>query len=174
MRERLESRFATLIMVASCVTIAGVFLLMIGMGSGTMQMVRGQTPAGASVVVSALGAIGLLGGIGMLVFVMFFGATIGVTENRGIRKTDPNTRVIARYATNARGETLPLEWDFPDPDTKFFVRMEISGGQRVEFRCVKEVFLECGEGMRGESQFQGRWLGMFKPYIGVQPIVQQP
>ena len=172
MRERSESVYATLIIVSAVLVILGVFGLMLGLGGGMMQMTQGKLPSGGSNVVAALGILSLTGGLALFAFLMFSGAAIGATEKRGIRKKDLQTRVLAKYACNARGETLPLEWDFFDPGTKFFVRMELGDGNRVEFQCVKEVFDQCGEGMRGESHYQGRWLGMFRPYIGVQPIVQ--
>ena len=171
MRERSESLYATLIIVSVAMIVGGVFLLMIGLGSGAAQMIRGQGSSGASTVSAALGAIGLLGGVAMLLFVVISGTTLGITEKRGARKVDPHTRVLARYASNSRGDTLTLESEYPDPKTQFFVRMELGNGNRVEFQCVREVFDQCGEGMKGESHYQGRWLGMFRPYIGTQPTV---
>jgi hypothetical protein len=172
MRERTESLYATLIIISVAMIILGVFGLMVGLGSGAMQMIRGVGASGSSTIVALLGAIGLLGGLGLLTFVIVSGTTLGATEKRGIRKIDPHTRVVARYATNSQGETLTLETDYPDPKTKFYVRMQLGNGNKVEFQCVKEVFDQCGEGMRGESQYQGRWLGLFRPYIGM-PQIQQ-
>lgn len=172
MRERSESVYATLIIVSVTMIIVGVFSLMMGLGSGMAQVMRGQVGHGSSVTVAALGALLLLGGIGILAFTMISGATMGVLEKRGMRKVDPQTRVIARYATNSQGETLTLEYDFPDPKTRFYVRLQLGDGSKAEFQCVKEVYDQCGEGMRGESHFQGRWLGMFRPYIGM-PQIQQ-
>jgi hypothetical protein len=112
----------------------------------------------------------LFGGLALLAFLMLSGATVGATEKHGIRKKDPRTKVLAKYVTNGRGEPMPLDWDSPDPATKYFVRMELGSGHRVELQCVREVFDQCGEGMKGESIYQGRWLGMFRPYIGMPPM----
>ena len=172
MRERTESLYATLIIVSVAMIILGILGLMMGLGSGAMQMIRSQGASGASTLVALLGAIGLLGGIALLTFVIVSGTTLGATEKRGIRKTDPQTRVVARYAVDSKGDTLTLEYEYPDPKTRFFVRMQLGNGSKVEFQCVREVFDQCGEGMRGESQYQGRWLGMFRPYIGM-PQIQQ-
>jgi len=169
MRERSESVYATLIIVSGAMIVLGILLLMLGMGAGTMQLMRSTAVGGASAVTAVLGAIGLLGGIALLTFTMISGAAVGATEIKGPRQVDPNTRVIARYAVNRQGETLTLEDDFPDPKTKFYVRLQLGDGNRAEFQCVKEVYDQCGEGMRGESHFQGRWLGMFRPYIGTPP-----
>jgi hypothetical protein len=171
MRERTESLYATLIIVGVVSVFLGVFGLMLGFGGGTLQLVRGHGPSGSSAVMAVLGAIGLLGGLGLLAFVLISGATLGATEKRGVRKTDPQTRVLARFAMNSQGDTIPLEYEYPDPKTKFYVRMELGNGNRVEFQCVREVFDQCGEGMRGESQYQGRWLGLFRPYIGTPPSI---
>jgi hypothetical protein len=169
MRERGESLYAVLIIVSVAMAVLGVFALMLGLGGGAMQMIRSQGTSGASVGMALIGVICLFGGLGLFTFLMVSGTTLGITEKRGLRKTDAQARVVARYATNSQGDTLALEWDFPDPKTQFYVRMQLGNGNKVEFQCVREVFDQCGEGMRGEAHYQGRWLGMFKPYIGMPP-----
>jgi len=167
MRERSETLYVWLIMGGIASILAGCLCLMAGFGSGTLQIIRGKLISGPAAITALIGVILLLGGIALLTFTILSGAAVGATEKRGVRKVDPRTRVLAKYATNAQGETLTLEWDFPDPKTKFYVRLELGDGNRAEFQCVQEVFHQCGEGMRGEAHFQGRWLGMFKPYIGM-------
>ena len=148
--------------------VLGVLILMLGFGGGSADMFRSGNVTMGSAGMALFGVILLFGGLGLLTFTMVTGATIGSLEKRGARKVDRNTKVLARYATNRRGETLILEWEFDDPSTRFFARLRLSDGSTAEFQCVKEVFDQCGEGMTGEAHYQGRWLGGFRPYIGVQ------
>lgn len=169
MRERSESTFATLIIAGVIMLGLGVLCLMFGYGSGTSEILRGRMASSGSAGMALLGFILGAGGLGTLTFAMVSVAAIGSLEKRGVRKVDRNAKILARYAANRQGETLVLEWQFDDPHTKFFARVQLSDGSRVEFQCVREVFDQCGEGMTGEAQYQGRWLGYFRPYIGVQP-----
>lgn len=168
-RERSESTFATLIIIGVSMLLASTLCLMFGFGGGSFDLMRkGQVSVGAALF-AGLGFLFLVGGLGLLTFAMVSVATIGGLEKRGVRMTDKNTKVLARYATNRRGETLVLEWQFDDPGTKFYARLRLSDGSTAEFQCVQEVFYACGEGMTGEAQYQGRWLGAFRPYIGELP-----
>lgn len=166
MREKVESTFVGLIIASGAMVIVGVLLLMMGLGAGGLQMVRQGGVGNTSAMIALLGCVGLLGGLALGVFTIFTGTAMGGLENRGVRKVDPNVKVIARYATNAQGETSVLDWEFEDPKTRFYARLQLGDGTRAEFQCAREVFDQCGEGMRGEAQFQGRWLGSFRPYIG--------
>ncbi|MEA2551988.1 MAG: hypothetical protein QOJ65_164 [Fimbriimonadaceae bacterium] len=169
MRERVESAFASMIITSCALIVVGILGMMLGMGGGSMQLIRQHGVSGISAWMAVAGAVLLFGGLGLLTFTMVSAAAIGTSEKRGIRKVEPRAKVLARYATNRQGETAVLDWDLVDPDLRFYVRMELSDGNKAEFQCVREVFDQCGEGMRGEAQYQGRWLGAFRPYIGGQP-----
>ena len=57
--------------------------------------------------IGILGFIGLFGGLGLLLFTMVSGATIGATEKRGIRKVDPNDVEAPRKINDlAASETI--------------------------------------------------------------------
>lgn len=170
MRERSEGAFATMIIVSVAMIVGGVFALMIGVGGGSLQMIRAQGVSGMAAWTAILGAIGFFGGIALLLFTMVSGAAIGKTENRGVRKVDQRAKVLARYVVDKAGETVVLESDFVDAGFRYYARLLLSDGTRAEFQCVREVFFQCGEGMTGEAHFQGRWLGNFRPYIGIQPM----
>ena len=169
MRERSESAFATAIIVSIAMVAMGTFVLMMGLGGGSLQLIRAHGVSGMSALMAILGCILFFGGLGLLTFTVLSIAAIGGMEKRGARQTDRRAKVLARYATNKQGETAVLESDFDYLDLKFYALVLLSDGTRAEFQCVREVFDQCGEGMTGEAQFQGRWLGAFQPYIGVQP-----
>jgi hypothetical protein len=170
MRERSESTFATIIVVAIVMVLCGLFGLMLGLGSGSLQMMRSAGVTYPSVAVSVLGAILFFGGLALLVFAMISAFAVGNADKTGPRKVDQRAKIIARYAMNKQGETVSSDYELDDPDTRFFARIILTDGTRTEFQCVREVYFACGEGMTGEAHFQGRWLGAFRPYIGIQPL----
>ena len=47
---------------------------------------------------------------------------------------------------------------------KYNVRIVSASEGSIEYQCVEEVFWMCGEGLEGDAQIRGRWLGGFKPY----------
>lgn len=170
MRERSESAIATLIIVSIVMIVCGVFGMMLGFGSGSMQMLRPSGVTLPSVGMALLGAIAFFGGLIMLTFTMISAVAMSSSEKRGARRVDGRAKVIARFATNKQGDTLVLEDDLNDPNTRFYARIMLTDGTRAEFQCAREVYDQCGEGMTGEAHFQGRWLGAFRPYIGIQPM----
>lgn len=170
MRERSESAFATIIIVAVFMVLGGLLGLVVGLGSGSMQVMRPNGVAYPSVVFAALGAILFFSGLGLLTFTVISAAAYSRTDKTGRRQVDTRAKVIARYATNREGESLMFDDDMDDPGTRFYARLMLTDGTRAEFQCAREVYSQCGEGMTGEAHFQGRWLGAFRPYIGIQPM----
>lgn len=129
-----------------------------------MGTLRGPSPG--TVNLAGIGIACLAGGILLLAGTVIGGTLIGRTETKGFRIVDPRTRVLARYALDKRGAPAIVDWDFDDPSLKYYVRLQTGTGHVAEYRCARAVFDQCGEGMAGESHLQGRWLGLFKPYIG--------
>lgn len=79
-------------------------------------------------------------------------------------------RVIARFATDRRGNLLVSEWEIEAEDKpKYYVRGAFPNGEIDEFEVPVEVYFACGEGMTGQAEIQGRWMGRFIPYIGTPP-----
>ena len=62
---------------------------------------------------------------------------------------------------------LTEAWHFEEADRpKFYIRMQTPTGGSYEYETSEETFWQCGEGMVGEAEIQGKWLGKFVPYIG--------
>ncbi len=80
----------------------------------------------------------------------------------------PDSLIIAKFATNAVGETLFSDFDIlmDDPKTKFYVQIQPGQGRMMECKTNATVWQGCGEGMRGTAMLQGDWLGAFQPVIG--------
>lgn len=119
----------------------------------------------------------LLGGPIMIVTGLVLGHTFQKTLHVGPRQTKTWCFVLSKYAMD-KDHVLcsdPWEWENRD-DLQFYVLLRFEGDdsrnrEATEHRCSREVFFSCGEGMRGEAELQGKWLGRFTPYIGVPKIV---
>lgn len=86
----------------------------------------------------------------------------------------PNCFVVSRFAVGPHGNDVFDVFDGPDEDVKYFVHLKMPDGKNEEYRCAYEVFLCCGEGMRGEAVAQGNWLSQFVAYIGPGVASQGP
>lgn len=106
-------------------------------------------------------------GILLIVGALGYGFFVSATERQGPRRAMPG-KVLARYAVNRQGHMLVAEWEIEAADRpKYYVRMDF--GPQVgstELECVEPVFYQCGEGMRGTAEVQGKWLGAFHPDTG--------
>jgi len=106
-------------------------------------------------------------GIVILSVGIFYGLWYNKNHARGPRKVIEHARVLSRYGYNREGHMLTQSWEFAEADDpRFYVRMQTGQGQSAEYECVEQVFFQCGEGMWGEAEVQGKWLGKFTPYIG--------
>lgn len=111
-------------------------------------------------------------GIAIGVLTMFAGLGYGfytMTKSRqGPRRVVPNFRVLARYCYDRSQNLITAEWDIEVADRpRFYVRGVMENGVVGEFETIAEVYFNAGEGMTGEAELQGQWLGRFVPYIGV-------
>jgi hypothetical protein len=146
--------------------IAGVVLtLMLYMGGTLALMKRKDVSMWAA---RALGPGLLLLGLAITTAALLYGIREGrrLTSGKGA-VTDPNAKVLARYAFERDGTMITEDWLFDErEDVKFFVKLQLTGGAIREFQCYREVYEMCGEGMNGAASFDGRWLGGFVPQMG--------
>lgn len=110
-------------------------------------------------------------GVLMMVGAIGYGLFRSSTKNQGIRKTEQYLRVLARFAYDG-SRMITDDFDIQSADRpRFYVRAISREGVVIELETTIEVFYQAGEGMVGEGQIQGRWLGSFVPYIGEPPAV---
>lgn len=104
----------------------------------------------------------LVGGLG-------YGIFSEKNQYSGARRTLTHCRIIARYALTRdhRMVTDETEFEFLDRP-KYFVKILHPQEGSIEYQCVPPVFFNCGEGMMGDADIQGQWLGSFRPYVGMQ------
>jgi hypothetical protein len=121
-------------------------------------------------VVDAFNLLKFIPVIGFFMYVggLFYGIYSEKTEHQGLRKTIPNCRVIARYAITRDHRLVTDESEFEFLDRpNYYVKLLSPNDGSIEYKCQPPVYFACGEGMIGEAQVQGNWLGSFKPYMGM-------
>jgi hypothetical protein len=138
----------------------GTYFLAIGGGIGGAQI------TGIFNVVKWIPVVGLL----MYLSGLAYGIHSEKTELVGNRTVLQNCRILARYAITRedfRMITDESEIEFLDRP-KFYVKVLSPVEGSVEYQCHHAVFATCGEGMMGDAEVQGQWLGAFRPYMGMQ------
>lgn len=109
--------------------------------------------------------------IGLLMFAGGLALGFGVISchKKGPQKQIDYFRILARFATSRSGALLS-DWELENADRpRFYVRATYPNAHVEEYEVAPEMYLQCGEGMVGQAEIQGRWIGRFTPYIG-EPI----
>lgn len=108
---------------------------------------------------------GIILGLMLIGGTLIYGVLVDRNETKGEAIGIEHARVVARYALTADGVL------HTDPDSiehaekpKFYVRLALPGRGSIEFRTSPDTFWNCGEGMTGTAEIQGKWLGRFLPY----------
>ena len=110
------------------------------------------------VLVMTLGALAMVASV-------IYGLSQARNPAKGNHQLLRGARVIARFASDKTGMlyTEAGQMEFID-GLKFYVRIVSSTEGSMEYQCAEEVFWMCGEGLEGDAEIKGRWLGSFRPY----------
>lgn len=156
MNARRENQIAWMLVGGVGVSILGLFVTILMFVSA--MGLRSKTP----LILVALGPIMIVGGVVMAGWGVFFGhMTNRSASNAGVRGLN-HCYVVGRFAMSPRGEMIFSDFEeLDDPKTKFFVRLKLPDGRDDEFECSQELISQIGEGMVGNVQVKGRWLGSF-------------
>jgi hypothetical protein len=156
----------------------GFPIAFMGFGSGALRATYTRDPV-TGAITDASGFFLMnpgLGLIGLGILVCCIGAIYGwiqhVNRHKGAMATYPDAFIVSRYALNRQQDLLTQSWEFDYDDLKFFVRIQLDEDNVLEFETSRAAFEQCGEGMRGVAQIQGKWLGGFKAHA-VQGINRQ-
>ena len=153
--------------------LSGILLWMFSMagvfrGTYTRTPVTNEITDAGALNLAPLAITGIAIGVLMMFGALGYGFWAMSTETSGRRKTVANFRVLARYCYDRNQQLLTADVDLDVADKpKFYVRGVLDNGVVGEFETTIEVFYQAGEGMYGEAELQGKWLGRFVPYIGV-------
>jgi hypothetical protein len=117
-----------------------------------------------SILLFGLAGLLIIGGILSAGLALY----IGFAHNReaaggGASQPQQEGRIQARFAINHLGEMIFDNLDYDAEEARYYVRVLYLDGRRDEFECARQVFDQCGEGMRGLLTLQGKWLSMFTP-----------
>ncbi len=100
-----------------------------------------------------------------------YGLLYNTRQNKGPRTVIADALVLSRYAMNKQGAFLSdFDLEAAD-DARFYVRMRTPDRRVGEYPVAPETYFNCAEGMLGEVELQGRWVGRFTPYVGPRPGV---
>ncbi|HLO99756.1 MAG TPA: hypothetical protein VK171_14275 [Fimbriimonas sp.] len=138
----------------------GIIVYFLGVGGG-LGSIRIDGAFNILKIVPPIGVVMYLSGLA-------YGIYSEKNEYTGSRRTLKQCRIIARYAITRdhRMVTDETEFEFLDRP-RYFVKMLHPQEGSIEYQCVPPVFFNCGEGMMGDADVQGQWLGSFRPYIGM-------
>jgi hypothetical protein len=106
-------------------------------------------------------------GVVMLAGAVFYGLYVSATEKSGPRKVLP-VKVLARYAFNREGLMLVADWEIEMAENpRYYVRLDFGPEMgTLECECSLPTYYQCGEGMTGMAELQGKWVGAFQPNMG--------
>lgn len=109
-------------------------------------------------------------GVVMVAGALGYGIYLNNHVDHGIAATLDQCQVIARYAMDPVGNMMTDDYQIEGCERpRFYVRLQTGAGKSTEYECARGTYDQCGEGMWGEAELKGHWLGRFTPYIGMPP-----
>lgn len=108
-------------------------------------------------------------GLALMSGAVWYGLVYNKNLARGPHRVIADALVLSRYAMTKQGDFLS-DWELEGAeDPRFYVRMRTPDGKVGEYPVAAETYFNCAEGMPGEVELQGRWVGRFTPYVGERP-----
>lgn len=155
MNARKENQIAWMLVGGVAMSLIGILVTMLAFGSALG--LHSKSP----LILIALGPIMVVGGIALAGWGVFAGhMTNKKADSSGVQWI-PNCYVVGRYEMNQIGEMIFSDFNYDEPKSKFFVRLKLPDGSDQEYQCSPELMDQIGEGMIGNVQVKGRWLGSF-------------
>jgi len=116
-----------------------------------------------TIVLMAFGPIVTVLGVALAGYAVFSGVSFNKKTSTGGVRMMSECYVVARFAVNEIGEMIFDNFDFDAPNARYYVRLKMPDGRDEEFECAHDLVMQVGEGMIGNVQVNGRWLGSFIP-----------
>jgi len=141
-------------------------------------LLYGAICAGLGLVVLMLGMITQVTGLMILGPLMVLGGIVSVGMGLGKGMAEHNRRfegpeqlysdvkILSRSAFDNLSRMVFLDYELEDEGVRFYVNIELSAGNKIEFECAKETWYSCGEGSRGDARTQGKWLTQYIMTVG--------
>lgn len=147
-------------------SVAGIYR-----GTYTRKPITNEITDAGSLNLVPLTILGLAVGVLMMFGGVAFGFFAMSRDRSGPRKIEQNFRVLSRYCYDRSQNLITSDFDIEVAENpRFYIRGVLQSGVVGEFETTMEVFYQAGEGMFGEAELQGKWLGRFVPYIGQSSV----
>lgn len=158
MNARRENQIAWMLILGIALVLLGILTTMLAMGAA--MNLKSKAP----LTFIIMGPLMFVGGIILAGYGVFSGHMTNRKSASGGVQVLSNCYIVGKYALNERGEMVFSDYEVLDhPKCKFFVRIKNAQGQDFELECARELMDQIGEGMVGNVQMKGRWLGSFTP-----------
>lgn len=158
MNARKENQIAWMLVLGVAIVLIGMVVTIFAFGSA--MSLKSKTPPMAI----ALGPIMVLGGILLAGWGVFYGHFTNRKLDQGGMRFFPDCYVVGRFAYNENRDMIFSDFEEMDsPKDKFYVRIKTADGRDEEFECSRDLIVQVGEGMVGNAQAKGRWMGSFVP-----------
>ncbi len=136
-------------------------------GTYTRKPITNEITDAGTLNLVPLTILGIFLGVVMMFAAIGYGFFTMAKSKTGARRIEQNFRVLARYCYDRSHNLVLVEYDLDAvEDPKFYIKAVLENGKVGEFETSVEVYFNAGEGMVGEAELQGQWLGKFIPYIG--------
>lgn len=158
MNARKENLIAWMLLLSVALVLGGIFMTMIGFGSA--MGIKSKSP----IFFIAMGPVMVVLGVVLAGWAVFSGHLTNKKMDSAGPQTINGCYIVGRYALNEIGEMIFSDFeDIDHPKAKFFVRIKTAQGKDEEYECSPQLMSQIGEGMVGNVQVRGRWLGSFVP-----------
>lgn len=156
MNARKENQIAWMLVLGGALAFLGLIVLILAFLSS--MSLRSKTPP----IVIALGPIMIIGGIALAGWGVFYGHLSNRKADKAGTRFIPDCYIVGRFAYNENKDMIFSDFEELDsPKDKFYVRLKTADGRDEEFECSRDLIVQVGEGMIGDAQAKGRWLGSF-------------
>jgi len=158
MNARKENTIAWMLVLGIAIVLLGILVTIFAFGSA--MSLKSKTPG----FVIALGPIMVCVGIAVAGWGVFYGHYANRKADTGGVRFYPDCYIVGRFAYNENHEMIFSDFEEIDsPKAKFYVRIKTADGRDEEFECSPALIDQVGEGMIGNAQVKGRWMGSFVP-----------
>ena len=177
MDPRKEKAVAWFLAIGAVISFCSLPLMWMFALSGVFTGVAGREPGTDRISREAAGTLNLIPlmmtvfmfGLLFMIGSVWYGLAYTRRSATGARRVVADALVQSRYAMTKSGDLLmDSDVEFAE-DPRFYVRMLLPDGTSGEYPVAPETYFNCAEGMPGEVELQGRWVGRFTPYIGPRP-----
>lgn len=145
---------------------------------GIAGRINRDSPLGQVFQVLAYASAGITVAACIYIPVVLIGSLIKQTRLPGSEGTITcEVTILNRFAVGDYGKMAFTDWEIETPGGELLVQVQLPDGRKRELHVPWEIFLSCGEGMKGMGVIQGHYLiGFVPPNVSAQrqPLPPDP